>query len=60
MEAKAVKNAFSLLQFSGHSELETGLLPGKYNMSAGNQTARAFFWFYSVIFIYFPLKVAEG
>ena len=26
MEAKAVKNASSLLQFSGHSELETGLL----------------------------------
>ena len=25
MEAKAVKNASSLLQFSGHSELETGL-----------------------------------
>ena len=25
MEAKAVKNASSLLQFSGHSELENGL-----------------------------------
>ena len=35
-------------------------LPGKYNMSVGNQTARAFFWFYSVIFFYFPLKVAKG
>ena len=27
VEAKAVKNASSLLHFSGHSELETGLLP---------------------------------
>ena len=26
MEAKAVKNASSLLKFSGHSELENGLL----------------------------------
>ena len=26
IEAKAVKNASSLLQFSGHSELENGLL----------------------------------
>ena len=26
MEAKAVKNASSLLHFSGHSELESGLL----------------------------------
>ena len=26
IEAKPVKNASSLLQFSGHSELETGLL----------------------------------
>ena len=26
MEAKAVKNASSLLEFSGHSELENGLL----------------------------------
>ena len=26
MEAKPVKNVFSLLLFSGHSELETGLL----------------------------------
>ena len=26
MEAKPVKNASSLLKFSGHSELETGLL----------------------------------
>ena len=25
MEAKAVKNASSLLQFSGHSEIETGI-----------------------------------
>ena len=28
MEAKAVKNASSLLYFSGHSELETGLFKG--------------------------------
>ena len=27
MEAKPIKNASSLLLFSGHSELETGLLP---------------------------------
>ena len=27
IEAKAVKNASSLLKFSGHSELENGLLP---------------------------------
>ena len=27
IEAKAVKNASSLLNFSGHSELENGLLP---------------------------------
>ena len=27
MEAKPVKNVSSLLLFSGHSELETGLLP---------------------------------
>ena len=29
-------------------------------MSAVNQTARAFFWFYGVIVFYFPLKVATS
>ena len=32
MEAKDVKNASSLLHFSGHSELETGLLTGFLRM----------------------------